>query len=209
MPTPHISHDSLPYIDPPPPPTGPHSLSAATTLLNSLLPPTHKTTPHPSLPPLLPPPPSTPLAQTEQTRIANKVPLTAIDTTRYELPSTPTTGTATLSTQLKQAYTSSHYLRLRSQHLALLSSYGTNAWLIGNSQLEDILREIEKEVVDARAEVEDVNRGRKKMQEGSRGEMEGLERGWREGVGRVVEVEVAVEGLEGRRREGLRERAAR
>ena len=56
-----------------------------------------------------------------------------------------------------------------------------------------------------RGEVEGMNRSRKGAQEGRRGEVEGLERGWREGVGRCLELEVAVGGLEERRMGVLRE----
>lgn len=54
-----------------------------------------------------------------------------------------------------------------------------------------------------------MNRGRKGKQEGGRGELEGLERGWRGGVGRLLDVEVAVGGVEGVRRGVLREGAGR
>ncbi|KAI4288647.1 MAG: hypothetical protein L6R35_002082 [Caloplaca aegaea] len=139
-------------------------------------------------------------------RIENKEPLNAIDTTRYELPELAP-NTAPAQTQLQQAYASSHYLRGRLQNLALLDQFGKNAWLVGNGQLEDILREVEKELVEVRESVEAVNRGRKERQEAGRGEMEGLDQAWRVGVGRVVEVEVEIANLEERRRRILRERA--
>ncbi|KAL9000565.1 MAG: hypothetical protein Q9169_000858 [Polycauliona sp. 2 TL-2023] len=204
------SHDSLPcislHIDLPPPQTGPHSLSAATTLITSLLPPSHAKTPHPSLPPLAPTN-FTPVAKSEQDRIAAKEPLNGIDLSRYELdssPSSPSSSNQHLQKQLKEAYTSSTYLHSRSQHLALLSEFGKNAWLVGNSQLEDHLKRIERELAETRERVEGVNVERKRAQEGKRGEMGGLERGWREGVGKVLEVEVAVGEIEGRRRSVLR-----
>lgn len=78
--------------------------------------------------------------------------------------------------------------------------------MLGNAQLEDILRGLEGEVRRVWEEVEGVNRGRKGVQEGVRGEVEGLERAWRGGVEGVVVVEVAAEGVRrevlGRRREG-------
>ncbi|KAL8970021.1 MAG: hypothetical protein Q9197_004035, partial [Variospora fuerteventurae] len=110
-------------------------------------------------------------------------------------------------TQLQQAYASSHYLRGRLQNLALLDQFGKNAWLVGNGQLEDLLREVEKELVEVRESVEAVNRARKERQEAGRGEMEGLDQAWRVGVGRVVEVEVEIANLEERRRRMLREGA--
>ena len=58
----------------------------------------------------------------------------------------------------------------------------------------------EKELVGLRGEVEAVNRERKAGQEGGRKELEGLEEDWREGVGRVLEVQVAVGRLEEERR---------
>ena len=96
---------------------------------------------------------------------------------------------------LQAAYASSAYLGARLTNLGLLETYGKNAWLVANAQLEDILRELEKEVAAARAEVEDVERERRMVQESGRGEMEGLEREWRERVGRVVETQAAAEGL--------------
>jgi pre-mRNA-splicing factor SPF27 len=76
---------------------------------------------------------------------------------------------------------------------------------VANSQLEDVLRGLEREVVHAGQEVERVNHERKTAQEGVRGEMEGLEEAWRGGVGRAVEAQVAAEGLRaeaGRARRG-------
>lgn len=76
---------------------------------------------------------------------------------------------------------------------------------MGNDTLEGILREKERALVETRKEVEEVNRGRKAGQL-ERGEGEdgvvGLERRWRDGVGRGVEVGVAVRGVEERVRRG-------
>ena len=67
--------------------------------------------------------------------------------------------------------------------------------MIHCSQLEEILRGLERELAEMQAETEAVNRARKAAQEGVRAQLEGLEAAWREGVGRIVEVELAVEGL--------------
>lgn len=106
---------------------------------------------------------------------------------------------------LRQSWINATYLRLRNEQLELLERYGRNGWLVGNDTLEGILREKERGLVETRAAVEEVNRGRKAGQlEG--GEREdgvlGLERRWREGVGRGIEVGVAVRGLEERVRSG-------
>ena len=58
-----------------------------------------------------------------------------------------------------------------------------------------------------REEVTRVNRERKGVQTGRKGEMEGLERAWREGVGRKLEVQVALGDMEGERISLLREGA--
>lgn len=73
-----------------------------------------------------------------------------------------------------------------------------------NSQLEDVLRRLEKEVLESKEEVEAVNRERKKEQEGKRDEIEGLERNWREGIGRVLEVGVGVGEVENAMRDAMK-----
>jgi len=141
------------------------------------------------------------LTSLELDRLATdpKSKLSAIDSTRY--------GDAALSapddqtslpdwrSKLQRAYGLHTYLSARSQHLSLLEAYGKNAWLIGNSQLEEELRSVEKELAEVKEQVENVNRQRASAQEGARGEMEGLEEAWKKGVGRMVEVQVAAENL--------------
>jgi pre-mRNA-splicing factor SPF27 len=77
---------------------------------------------------------------------------------------------------------------------------------VGNAQLEDILRGVERELVDTRHQTEEFNKLRKAGQEEVRGEMEGLESAWKKGVRGVVETEIAAEGL---RLEILRQRRER
>ena len=175
--------------------------------------PDYQTTLHPSIPPL-PQPKFSNLIQQELDRKAANLPLTGgIDLSRYEAPEPPSTThtsdgeKAEISREwqdtLQKAYASSSYLSTRITNLSLLDEYGKNAWLIGNSQLEEILKDLERELVEIREATEEVNRARKSVQEGSRGEIEGLEQAWRRGVGRMLEVEVAAEGL---RREILERR---
>ena len=130
-----------------------------------------------------------------------KEPLKGIDVDRYEANiGAPTADAAAL----KAAYTNSSYLTLRLQALELLEQFGKNAWLVANDQLESMLREVEKELVETREATTETNRKRKKAQEGRRGELEGGERAWREGVGALVDVQVATGEVEGRWREKLR-----
>lgn len=79
--------------------------------------------------------------------------------------------------------------------LGLLEKFGKNAWLIGNAQLEDILKGIETELIDVRRQAEEVESLRRQQQESVAGEMGMLEETWKKGVGRVLETEVAAEGL--------------
>lgn len=88
----------------------------------------------------------------------------------------------------------------------LLDQFGRNSWLVGNSQVEDVLRSLERELADTKQKIDVVVVERKSAQEAVAGEVKGLEEAWRGGVGRVLETEVAAEGVRrevlGRRREG-------
>lgn len=120
----------------------------------------------------------------------------AIDLSRYEEPSTPTNNDRDAwHATLKSAYTASEYLQGRLQNLGLLETYGKNAWLVGNSQLEDVLRNLEKDVGAAKTGLENIQRERRVQQDAVRGEMASLEEAWRTGVGRHIEVEAANERL--------------
>lgn len=77
----------------------------------------------------------------------------------------------------------------------MLEKFGKNAWLVGNSQLEDILKEIEAELAETRKQHEEVETLRRTQQESVLGEIKTLEDTWQKGVGRVLETEVAAEGL--------------
>ena len=66
---------------------------------------------------------------------------------------------------------------------------------MGNSQLEDILKEIEAELAETRKQHEEVETLRRTQQESVLGEIKTLEDTWQKGVGRVLETEVAAEGL--------------
>ncbi|KAI9772730.1 MAG: hypothetical protein M1840_000325 [Geoglossum simile] len=201
MPLIDVSHDSLPYIDPAP---TPQQRTAIESLITASLAPERLTALHPLLP-ALPPSTLSPLLEQEVARHAAKQPLVGgIDTSRYEALDAPTTGSAaSYYDVLQKAYASSTHLHTRNQNLALLEQFGKNAWLVGNAQLEDILRGVERELVDTRQQTEEVNKLRKAGQEGVRGEMEGLESAWKKGVRGVVETEIAAEGL---RLEILRQR---
>merc|ERR1712093_739654 len=202
MPLTNAIHESLPYIDTEP---SASERAAALSLIaaEASTAPSDSTQSHDSLP-ALPPPNFSPLIESELDRVSQKTPITGITTSHYESQDAPTTtpGSDTRSpetlqkwhTALRNAYTSQSYLSGRLTNLALLEKYGKNAWLEGNRQLEDVLRALERELEEKRA------------QEEVGGEIKGLEETWKRDVGRVLETEVAAEGVRReileRRREG-------
>jgi pre-mRNA-splicing factor SPF27 len=122
--------------------------------------------------------------------------LSAIDSNRYEIPDAPSnTDTAEWSGALRKAYTSSEYVNARLTELGLLEKFGKNSWLVGNAQLEDILKAIETELADVRKQQDEVDDTRRSQQVSVHGEFQALEETWKRGVGRVLETEVAAEGL--------------
>jgi len=74
--------------------------------------------------------------------------------------------------------------------------------------LEEMLRGVERELAERKEEIDRVVVQRRAMQEEVAGEIGALEEGWKKGVGRVLETEVAAEGVRReileRRREGAR-----
>ncbi|KAK6526380.1 hypothetical protein TWF694_004976 [Orbilia ellipsospora] len=194
------SHDSLPYIDRPLTPTATAKIHS---LIRAELDPAHTTTLHPSLPPL-PQPVFSDLITTELERLAQNQPFTGgVDPSRYEPQSKPAAPPSSSSSSaaeqdewrsaLQQAYTTQTHLSNRVTNLTLLSSFGQNSWLIGNSQMEGVLGQLERELVALKEETDVTNRERKRKQVEVQGEMERLERRWKEGVGKVLEIEVASE----------------
>ena len=138
------------------------------------------------------------LFQKELERKAENAPIVGgIDLSRYEAPEKPTDDSDGESWRkaLRQAYISRSYLAGRLTNLSLLEEYGKNAWLISNSQLEDILRDLERELSERKEGVEKVNRGRKTAQENSRAELTWLEEAWKQGVGKIIEVQLATDGV--------------
>ncbi|KAH8785109.1 Pre-mRNA-splicing factor SPF27 [Diaporthe sp. PMI_573] len=210
MPSITTVHESLPYVDQEP--TQPEREAA-----EALIAAERATVPDDPHHALLPPPiePTfSPLIQAELDRIASSpdpskpAPLDAIDLSRYELPDLPEDDDReALESALRQAYAAASYLSSRRQHLALLDSHGKNAWLVGNWQLEGELRALEREVSAARRAIDLVTLRRQRLQRENGGEITGLDEAWRKGVGRVLEAEVAAEGLRREVDAIMRERA--
>ncbi|KAK6082105.1 bcas2 family protein [Seiridium cupressi] len=196
-------HESLPYVDAEPTPA---QRAAAEALITAELASSEASQDSSSLPPLREPNFS-PFIIQELERVASKQPLRAIDQERYEeqedLP-----ASASLEDRqnaLSRAYTANTYLTLRHTHLSLLDSFGKNAWLVGNWQTEAELAALERELAEAKRQIEIVNNSRRRAQEEVGAELRGLEETWKKGVGRVLETEIAIEEL---KREVLERRRA-
>lgn len=120
-----------------------------------------------------------------------------IDLTRYEEldePS-PKDDAETWRNTLRTAYISSTYLAGRHINLSLLEELGKNAWLLGNSHMDQILRSLDQDLAALKEEVDGVNRERKSAQEASKGELLALEDTWKRGIGRLIEVQLATDSL--------------
>lgn len=156
----------------------------------------------------LPPPPQlslSPLLASELARIEAKISISGIDLSRYEALDPPATSpdsdekhpeTLRLWKEaLQKAYTNHVYLAGRMKNLALLNETGKVEWLAGNEALVEILKGLEEELAKKKQEIDLVVLARQNTQQAVAGELSLLEEGWKKGVGRVLETEVAAEGL--------------
>jgi pre-mRNA-splicing factor SPF27 len=100
-----------------------------------------------------------------------------------------------LQKTLAQAYTSHTYLSSRLTQLQRLETSGKEEWLASNEVLVSILAGLERELQGTKEGIDRVVLERQVAQEAVKGEVEMLERSWREGVGKVLETEVAAESL--------------
>ncbi|RMD39737.1 hypothetical protein DV735_g5383, partial [Chaetothyriales sp. CBS 134920] len=104
-----------------------------------------------------------------------------IELARYEAPDEPglDDNTQIWHKALRTASISSTYLAGRSINMSLLEELGKNAWLISNSQLDEILKSLSKESELLKQETEAINRERKAVQESAKAEISALEDTWK------------------------------
>ncbi|KAK5075554.1 hypothetical protein LTR64_001761 [Lithohypha guttulata] len=189
------SHESLPYIDPDP---SQAQREAANLLIQSHLPRDHSATIHPSVVDTTSAGPRAFIQQEVDRAGAGRLMSGGIDLSRYESFDDVSADGPLEDTRsaLKTAYANVSYLRGRLSNITLLEEYGKNAWLIGNSQLEDILKQLEEELRTTKELSENTNRIRKTAQEDSKGELLALEETWKQGISRIVETQIAITALE-------------
>ncbi|KHJ34617.1 putative bcas2 family protein [Erysiphe necator] len=192
--------DSLPYIDNEP---TPDERAAAQSLIEAELvtvdqqkKPDEKI--HPSIS-SLPKINFSPCIQAELKRVENKQPLKAIDLSRYETNDLPSFDDScdneVLFAALRSIYVSQVYLNNRKKNLEALETFGKNAWLLGNAQLESILRNLERDLAQKKSEIDICALERKLSQEAIGGEIKSLEESWKKAIGRALETEIAVDNL--------------
>jgi pre-mRNA-splicing factor SPF27 len=128
---------------------------------------------------------------------AGQARLGGVDASRYEAPDEPSSNAdeEQMRQGLRAAYISTAFLSDRHTNLQLLDEFGRNAWLIGNSQTEEILQGLERELAGLKSETESVNKERKTMQEQSKAELDTLQENWKRGVGKILEIQVATNNL--------------
>lgn len=120
-----------------------------------------------------------------------------IDSSRYEsfAEVSPDNNVEVTKSALRAAYANITYLRDRQTNIALLEEYGKNAWLIGNSHSDEIQKRLQNELEKVKAQSESTNKIRRAAQEDSRGELLGLEETWKQGIGRIIETQLATDQL--------------
>ena len=121
----------------------------------------------------------------EYERISQNKPLNTINTSQYQTPS-----------DVKANLIAAEYLTNRTDNLALLETYGSNSWLIGNAIQEHSLGLLEMELAQLKEEATRINRERKRQNLELGGEIDKLGQRWRKALRGIVEVEIACAGLE-------------
>lgn len=87
----------------------------------------------------------------------------------------------------------------------MLQTYGPNAWLVRNYQLNSQLTELQGTLKDMKEEVTEVNRARRVLQEDAGEHLTRLEDRWQNLVSSTVQLEMACTAMGGEVR-GLRRR---
>lgn len=120
-----------------------------------------------------------------------------IDLSRYESSEemSPDSNVEIVKAALRSTYANMTYLRDRQTNISLLEEYGKNAWLVGNSHLDDVQKRLDSELATVKAQAENINRMRRAAQEDSRGELLGLGDTWKQGISRIVETQLATDQL--------------
>jgi pre-mRNA-splicing factor SPF27 len=152
-----------------------------------------------------------PLVETEHKRLAagaEKPSGTGIELSRYEADALESPSHAIPKSNeereqhlrqwrqtLRSAYVSATYLSGRSANLALLETYGKNAWLVANWHQDADLKKLDEELAAVKAQIDAVAEQRRLVQDAAAAEMSVLDESWKRGIRGLVEVQLATEDL--------------
>ncbi|KAG2044269.1 breast carcinoma amplified sequence 2 [Suillus americanus] len=148
---------------------------------------------HPRVPPPIELFKDKPGLAAELARVEAHQPLIPLDTIRYQLPApTSTPGTDEEWQQaLKNAQSQLEHQRIRHTNLALLQTYGPNAWRIHNYLLEATAKQAEAALEELKQRTTDVNRERKNSQTRIGNQLTSLENKWTELISSILQIEMA------------------
>lgn len=88
-------------------------------------------------------------------------------------------------------------LTYRNENIEVIQSYGSNAWLVRNYQLNSQLTELQGTLQELKDQVTEVNRTRRVFQEGQGEHLSRLEGRWMDLVRSTVQLEMANTAMEG------------
>ncbi|KAG9314574.1 breast carcinoma amplified sequence 2 [Chiua virens] len=135
----------------------------------------------------------------ELARVEAHQPLPPLDTVRYQLPA-PTSSPGTdeeWRKAIQNAHAQLEHQRLRHTNLALLQTYGQNAWRINNYFLEETAKQSEKALEELKELTTELNRERKNSQTHYGAQLTTLETRWTELLSSILQIEMANIALEG------------
>ncbi|EDR16064.1 uncharacterized protein LACBIDRAFT_301771 [Laccaria bicolor S238N-H82] len=148
---------------------------------------------HPNVPPPIQLFSNNPLLKAELQRVEASQPFPPLDSLRYQLPA-PTSTPGTIQ-EWKEALDNAHaqlqHQRIRQNNLALLQTYGPNAWRIQNYLLEETKKQTEKAAEELVQLTVEVNRDRKNTQDRFGKQLTQLETRWTELISSVLQIEMA------------------
>ncbi|KAI5124447.1 hypothetical protein M0805_008331 [Coniferiporia weirii] len=153
---------------------------------------------HPKVPPPIELFTNNPLLQAELQRVESHQPLTPLDNLRYQLPA-PTSSSPTdedWQVALKNAKAQLEHQRIRQNNIALLQTYGSNAWKVQNYLMEHTAKGLETALEELRERTTEVNRQRKQYQTKLGAQLTTLETRWTELISNVLQIELANVALE-------------
>ncbi|KDQ20548.1 hypothetical protein BOTBODRAFT_124185 [Botryobasidium botryosum FD-172 SS1] len=194
-----VLHDSLPYYD--------RDLElhpSLRALVDAEIARELKRLPPPSLDdPRIPPDvelfANNPLLAAELVRVQSNQPLSALDSSRYQLPGPLGEGPteADWKAAVQNAKAQLQHQQSRETNLSLLQTYGANAWKIHNYLLESEATRLDKALEELKEQVTTVNRDRKNFQTHVGKQLTAMETRWTELISTVLQIELANIFLEG------------